>query len=75
MAEVPKKRIDDDGVMKMVGREEVMNKMQTRLLVQYADDIMFLIRRKTVKAAISGVYDVLATYFLKSKLKLNSHFL
>ena len=70
-----KEQMDDDVVMKMGGREEVMNKMRTGLLVQYADDIMFLIRRKTVdavKAAISGAYDVLATWFLKSKLKLNS---
>ena len=40
-----KERIDDDGVMKMGGREGVMNKIRTWLLVQYADDIMFLIQR------------------------------
>jgi len=69
---------DEDGtedVFEEGGKKEVMNKKWTGLLVQYADDIMFLIRRKTVvavKEAITGAYSVLQEWFQKSKLKLNS---
>ena len=66
---------EEDSVADIGGRKEVLNKLWTGRLIQYADDIMFLIRRKTVmavKETITNAYEVLAKWFLKSKLKLNS---
>ena len=65
----------EDAVTEIGDRKEVKNKLRTGRLIQYADDIMFMIRRKTsgaVKEAITRAYEVLASWFLKSKLKLNS---
>ena len=66
---------DEDRTQEIGGRREVCNKTRTGKLIQYADDIMFLIRRRSVeevKLAISGAYGILSDWFLKSKLKLNS---
>ena len=66
---------EEDTVSEVGGRKEVNNKIRTGRLIQYADDIMFLIRRKSVndiKNAISAAFQVLSDWFLKSKLKLNS---
>ena len=66
---------DEDTVNEIGGRREVDNKVRTGRLIQYADDIMFIIRRKSVteiKNAISAAFQVLSDWFLKAKLKLNS---
>ena len=71
----PDVEVDADIVRETGGRREVLNKNWTGRLIQYADDIMFLIRRNSVAAVndvITGAYEVLANWFLKSKLKLNS---
>ena len=61
--------------VKVGGKIEVNSKLVTGWIIQYADDIMYLISRKTVdalKATAEKAYSILAPWFRRSKLQLNA---
>ena len=57
------------------GKIEISSKLLTGWVIQYADDIMYLLSRKTVtllKSAAEKAYSILAPWFRRAKLQLNA---
>ena len=57
------------------GRMEVQTKLGTGWIIQYANDIMVLLTRKTpaaLKEAAETAYQILAPWFRRAKLQLNA---
>ena len=57
------------------GKNEINSKLLTGWVIQYADDIMYLLSRKTVtllKSAAEKAYSILAPWFRRAKLQLNA---
>ena len=64
-----------DQRVRVVGKTEVKSKLVTGWIIQYADDIMYLISRKTVDALknyAQKAYSILAPWFRRAKLQLNA---
>ena len=70
-----KGKLSADVVTVSNSKNEILNGRRVGNLFQYADDLMVLIRGKTVeqvRSLASYAYTILANWFLRNRLKLNS---